>query len=82
MAGIRATRGLSAVLAAVTFALCVSVGLGDGATVARGPEAFPQQLSRIVSARVHHTRIPTVRNSNSLRSGARWPASTRPGSRA
>jgi hypothetical protein len=41
------------------------------------PAAFPEQLSRIVSARVLHTRISTVRKSNSRRIG-NWLASLRP----
>jgi hypothetical protein len=35
----------------------------------RGVEAFPQQLQRIVSARVHHTRISTARNLTARRAG-------------
>lgn len=58
------------VLAVATLAFFASVGLGNGATVSTEPETFSQQLSRIVSARVHHTRISTVRNSNSRRIGS------------
>lgn len=64
-----AARGLIALLAVVALGISASTGLGDGATVSRGPDAFSEQLSRIVSARVHHTRIATVRNSNARRIG-------------
>ncbi len=62
-------RRLVAVLAlgAAAFLACMSAG--EGAPVAESPEAISQQLSRIVSARVHHTRLSTVRNTNSRRIG-------------
>lgn len=60
---------LAAAVAVVTLASLASVGAGAGAGAPAGSEAFSQQLSRIVSARVHHTRISTVRNSNARRIG-------------
>lgn len=66
---IAARRGLVPVFAVVVLVFLASVDPGDGATVSNDPEAFSQQLSRIVSARVHHTRISTVRNSNARRIG-------------
>ncbi len=46
-----------------------SPGAGGSAAAGGDPQAYAQQLSRIVSARVHHTRLSTVRNSNSRRVG-------------
>ena len=61
---------VAVVLALVTFASLSSVGAGSGGgPVIPGPETFSQALSRIVSARVHHTRLSTVRNSNARRVG-------------
>jgi hypothetical protein len=68
--GAASARSAFAGLAVVVVAFFASAGDGDGAgPPIPGPEAFPQQLSRIVSARVHHTRISTVRNSNARRIG-------------
>jgi hypothetical protein len=63
--------------------LLVSTDPGRGAEGAVRPaarggfQAFPAQLSRIVSARVHHSRVATVRNTSSGRIG-RALASLRP----
>lgn len=62
-------RSLVAALAVVTVAFFASVGPGNGAPLPAGPETFPQALQRIVKTRVIHTRISTVRNSNSRRIG-------------
>ena len=56
----------------VTIAFFASAGSGNGAPGApfpSGPETFAQALERIVKTRVIHTRISTVRNSNSRRIG-------------
>lgn len=63
-------RSLLVVVAVVTFACSAAAGRGDGPpSPSPSPPTFSQQLSRIVSARVHHTRISTVRNSNARRVG-------------
>lgn len=56
--------------ALLIFVAVVSVGAGEappGPPPAVSPGVSAEQLSRIVSARVHHTRISTVRNSNAGR---------------
>jgi len=66
--------------ALLTFIAVVSLGAGEaspGPPPAVSPGVSAQQLSRIVSARVHHTRIPVVRNSNAGKIG-RALASLRP----
>lgn len=70
----RRGRELGHPLAAALVAGLVAVGAsadpaGGGAPLPPGPATFSQQLSRIASARVHHTRLSTVRNSNSRRVG-------------
>ncbi len=70
-------RSLVAVLAVVALAFFASAGPSAGTTDPAAPAAFSQQLSRIVSARVEHTRISTVRHSNARRIG-RSLASLRP----
>jgi hypothetical protein len=74
-----AARGVIAALAAAAIALFTAAGpAGEPpAPPPPKPAAFSEQLSRIVSARVLHTRIPTVRKSNSRRIG-NWLASLRP----
>ncbi len=67
----------AAVLVLVVGGLLVSTDPGRGSTADGAFQTFPQQLSRIVSARVHHGRIATVRNSNSVKIG-RALASLRP----
>ena len=61
-----ARRILIAALTAVILVLAC-VGSGAGSTAPGDAESLTQRLSRIVSVRVYHTRIPTVRNSNSRR---------------
>ncbi len=56
-------------LVALTLTAVSAAPAGGGAPLPPGPPTFSQQLSRIVSARVHHTRLSTVRNSNSRRVG-------------
>jgi hypothetical protein len=53
-----------AVTGVIVAADPVRVSAGDGAF-----QSFPHQMSRIVSARVHHGRIATVRNANSVQIG-------------
>jgi hypothetical protein len=67
-------RGLIA-LAAVA-AVCAGLALGDsGAASAARPQvkspppALAWLMSRVVSARVHHTRIAVVQNTNARRIG-------------
>jgi hypothetical protein len=55
----------------------VSTDPGRSATPKAGFQDFTQQLSRIVSARAHHSRVATVRNTNSVQIG-RALASLRP----
>jgi hypothetical protein len=60
-------------------ALALTLAVGSAGTAGTEPAqsasahpgvwAFPPHMSRIVSARVHHTRIPVVRNSNARRIG-------------
>jgi len=57
-------------LAAGLLAGLIAAAPADPAPSSRqGIENFPLQLSRIVSARVHHTRIPTARNLTARRIG-------------
>jgi hypothetical protein len=63
-----AARSVVAVAALLTLALLGSAGAGAGPPPTPAPR-FSEQLQRIVSARVHHTRISTVRNTNARRVG-------------
>lgn len=64
-------------VAALALTLALALGSADRAgsepaqTASSRPDAwaFPPHMSRIVSARVHHTRIAVVRNSNARRIG-------------
>ena len=71
-------RGLAGALAVLAAATLVVSTRGDAPAAAPGgaPGVSPP-MSRIVSARVHHTRISTVRNTNARRIG-RSLASLRP----
>ena len=66
---------------ALTLALSIlpaAVSSGDHqAPIVPGPATFPQTMQRIVMARVHHTRLSVVRNTNARRIG-RSLASLRP----
>lgn len=70
-ARVAAGRGLVAALALATLALAALLGPGEAAPApgAKAGADFPPALSRIVSTRVFHTRIATVRNSNARRIG-------------
>ena len=57
-------------LAVVVLAFFAAVGSGAGSTAPSYPGSVAERLSRIISVRVYHTRIPTVRNSNSRRIAA------------
>jgi hypothetical protein len=82
--GRQASKRRVAVAGAV-LALAFALDFGDGAGLAARSvppaagvqTAFPPHMSRIVSARVHHTRIPVARNTNARRVG-RALASLRP----
>lgn len=63
-------RATAAFLAVVTLALMPGASSGDHPDpVVPGPSTFPQKMSRILSARVHHTRLSVVRNTNARRIG-------------
>jgi hypothetical protein len=73
-----ARRGLGALLVAIAVALGPAAGSADHPDpIVPGPATFPQKMQRIVSARVHHTRLSVVRNTNARRIG-RSLASLRP----
>ncbi|HEY8002062.1 MAG TPA: hypothetical protein VID76_09005 [Solirubrobacterales bacterium] len=66
----RARRALLALLVAAPLVVFPAVGFGDhDGPAVPGPATFSQQLSRILSARVHHTRLSVVRNTNARRIG-------------
>jgi hypothetical protein len=72
------------VVPVAALAMTVAVSLGDAAAGGSrsaqdraAPAAHPPHMARIVSARVHHTRIPVARNVNARRIG-RALASLRP----
>jgi hypothetical protein len=58
---------------ALTLALSIvpaAVSSGDHeGPIVPGPASFPQTMERIVMARVHHTRLSVVRNTNARRIG-------------
>ncbi|MDX6582622.1 MAG: hypothetical protein QOI10_1806 [Solirubrobacterales bacterium] len=63
-------RVLAAPLAVTALALVPAISSGDHVgPVVPGPATFPQTVERILSARVHHTRLSVVRNTNSRRIG-------------
>lgn len=68
-------RGLIASALAASLALAVALGPGasaepGGARAAhQASPAFAHALSRVISVRVHHTRISTVQNANARRIG-------------
>ena len=67
-----ARRRTLAVLSVTLLGLVVmpSVSSGDHPDpIVPGPSTFPQTMSRVVMARVHHTRLSVVRNTNSRRIG-------------
>ena len=57
----------AALLGLAVIASLAAADAPPGPPPAAPVAAFPEQLSRIVSARVHHTRISTVRNTNAGR---------------
>lgn len=74
----RSRRVPAVVLLALGLALTPGISAGDhSGPIVPGPATFPQQLDRILSARVHHTRLSVVRNTNARRIG-RSLASLRP----
>jgi hypothetical protein len=65
-----AARGLATGAVVLMLAVFPALSSGDhSGPIVPGPATFPQQLSRIVSARVHHTRLSVVRNTNARRIG-------------
>src|SRR5215218_5203885 len=55
---------------AVALALVPAVSSGDHPDpIVPGPATFPQKMQRIVAARVLHTRLEVVRNTNARRIG-------------
>src|SRR5687767_13399051 len=68
--GPRRVLGASLVAVAVGVVSVPAIGSGDHpGPVVPGPATFPQKLDRILSARVHHTRLSVVRNTNARRIG-------------
>jgi hypothetical protein len=68
--GPRRVLGASLIAVAVGVVSVPAISSGDHAgPIVPGPATFPQQLDRILSARVHHTRLSVVRNTNARRIG-------------
>src|SRR5688572_9735514 len=65
-----ARRVLGAVLVAIAVAWIPAASSGDHPDpIIPGPATFPQKMQRIVAARVLHTRLSVVRNTNARRIG-------------
>ncbi len=63
-------RVLAAAVVAIAVVSLPATSSGDHPDpIVPGPATFPQRLDRIVSARVHHTRLSVVRNTNARRIG-------------
>ena len=66
----RPRRGLAAVAVVLTLALIPAASSGDhSGPIVPGPATFSQNLDRILAARVLHTRLSVVRNTNARRIG-------------
>ena len=65
-----ARRGLGALLIAIALGLGPAASSADHPDpIVPGPATFPQKMQRIVNARVLHTRLSVVRNTNARRIG-------------